>query len=262
MVFSKKLEQARASFLSRVKAGGIGLIPASQKESHGGAGAYVGDMVYGGLDGIVTTFAIVSGVAGAQLGSSIILILGLANLLADGFSMATGAYLSAKSEREYYDWERQRESKEVENFPESELIELYDIYLEQGYSEQDAKTLVEIKSRNAERLVDAMMVEELNMLPSERKPIYSGMATFVSFIIAGVVPLLAYLIGFFVVIPSDMAFYVSLSLSGLTLFGLGAAKKFVTGLNPFKSGLEMMLVGGLAAAVAYLVGDLLKGIGQ
>lgn len=228
----------------------------------GGGGEYVGDLVYGGLDGIVTTFAIVSGVAGAQLGSNIILILGLANLLADGFSMATGAYLSAKSEREYYNWERQKESREVENFPDSELMELYDIYRDQGYSDEDARTLVEIKSRNPERLVDAMMVEELNMLPSVRKPLYSGLATFVSFILAGAVPLLAYFFGLFVAIPSDVSFSISLELSALTLFGLGAAKIFVTGLSPLKSGVEMMLVGGLAAAVAYVVGALLKGIGQ
>lgn len=261
MSFSKRLEKARIAFLQRAASGKSAVI-ARPFEAHGGAGAYVGDLVYGGLDGIVTTFAIVSGVAGAQLGANIILILGVANLLADGFSMATGAYLSVKSQREYYDWERQKESKEVEAFPDSELLELYDIYRDQGYSEEDARTLVEIKARNPERLVDAMMIEELNMLPSEQKPFHSGLATFIAFILAGSVPLLAYLFGLFFVIEADVAFSVSLGLSALTLFGLGAAKKFVTNRSPLKSGLEMMLVGGLAAAVAYTVGALLKGLGQ
>src|SRR5512143_1781966 len=105
------------------------------EERHGGASSlYLGDMVYGGLDGIVTTFAVVSGVAGAQLGSNIILILGLANLFAAGFSMATGAFLSTKSEQEYYQRERRREAWEVEHFPEGERAELYELYRRRDYS--------------------------------------------------------------------------------------------------------------------------------
>src|SRR5512138_637445 len=105
------------------------------EEKHGGASSqYIGDMVYGGLDGIVTTFAVVSGVAGADLGANIVLILGLANLFADGFSMATGAFLSSKSEQEYYDRERRREAWEVEHFPEAEKAELREIYIERGYT--------------------------------------------------------------------------------------------------------------------------------
>lgn len=117
-------------------------------EHHGGTGSqYIGEMVYGGLDGIVTTFAVVSGVAGAQLGANIILILGLANLFADGFSMAVGSYLSTKSEQEYYQREKSRESWEVDNYPEGEKAELYELYMAQGYSEADAAMLVAIKPK-------------------------------------------------------------------------------------------------------------------
>lgn len=230
-------------------------------EEHGGAGSqYIGDFVYGGLDGIITTFAVVSGVAGANLGTGVILILGIANLLADGFSMATGAYLSAKSEREFYDKERERELWEVEHFPEGEKAELYEIYRSKGYSEDDAHQLVEIKSRDEEHWVDAMMLDELGMLKDDRNPLKNGLATLVAFIIAGAVPLLVYLLGLVVPIPPEAAFSVSIALSGAALFGLGAAKVIVTHQNPFRSGLEMLLVGGLAAAVAYIVGSLLAGL--
>ena len=267
MGLSKRLEEARKAFAQRdMEASALAHKPSrivqAAEEEHGGAShLYIGDMVYGGLDGIITTFAVVSGVAGAQLGSNIILILGLANLFADGFSMATGAYLSSKSELEYYEREWQREAWEVEHFPEGERAELYEIYRQQGYSEEDARRLVEIKSRDPQRWVQAMMIDELGLLPDERKPLISALATLASFVVAGSVPLIVYLVGLFVSLSPSVSFPVSLGLSALALFGLGAAKVLVTERSPFRSGLEMLLVGGLAAGVAYGVGALLKGIG-
>jgi vacuolar iron transporter family protein len=231
-------------------------------EEHGGAGSqYLGEMVYGGLDGIITTFAVVSGVAGAQLGTPIILILGLANLLADGFSMATGAYLSTKSEQEYYRKEWEREAWEVEHFPDGERAELQEVYRKRGYAEDEARQLVEIQSREPKRWVKAMMIDELGMLEDEVNPLLNGLVTFGAFVVAGAVPLLIYLLGLAFPVPSEAAFPVAIALSGLALFGLGAAKVMVTRLNPIRSGLEMLIVGGLAAGVAYVVGALLKGIG-
>jgi len=266
-VISKRLEEARQAFSrgdaqASAAAHDPKYITHAAKEEHGGAShQYIGDLVYGGLDGIITTFAVVSGVAGAKLGTSIILILGLANLFADGFSMATGAYLSLKSEQEYYDREWQREAWEVEHLPDGERAELYEIYRQQGYDEADAHQLVEIQTRNPQRWVKAMMIDELGLLPDDRTPTRSALATLVSFVVAGSVPLLVYLFGLFYPIPPDVAFPVSLVLSGLALFGLGAAKVFVTQRSFAKSGVEMLLVGGLAAGVAYGVGALLKGLG-
>lgn len=267
MSLSKRLDEARRAFTRGDMAAAAAAhaserITEGAKEEHGGAGSqYIGDLVYGGLDGIITTFAVVSGVAGAQLGTPIILILGLANLFADGFSMATGAYLSSKSEQEYYEREWQREAWEVEHFPEGERLELIEIYRNQGYSEEDAQKLVEIQSRDPQRWVKAMMVNELRLLPDERKPLLSGLATLLAFVIAGSIPMLIYLVGLFAPISPDVAFPISIALSGLALFGLGAAKVVITRLNPFRSGVEMLIVGGLAAGVAYGVGTLLKGIG-
>jgi len=267
MGISKRLDEARKAYRNGDQKAGAHahdpkVIAQMTAEPHGGAGSqYIGEMVYGGLDGIVTTFAVVSGVAGAELGANIVLILGLANLFADGFSMATGAYLSAKSEKEYYDREQTRERWEVEHYPEGEAAELYELYVNRGYTEEDARHLIEIQTRTVDRWVDTMMIDELNMHRDERNPLVNALATLGSFIVAGAVPLLVYLLGLIMPIAPQTSFFVSLGLSGLALFGLGAAKVFITERNPIKGGLEMLFVGGLAAGVAYLVGALLKGIG-
>jgi VIT1/CCC1 family predicted Fe2+/Mn2+ transporter len=262
---SKRLEEARKAFDKGDKQASAlahtHKAIAQATEHHGGAGSqYLGEMVYGGLDGIITTFAVVTGVAGAQLGTSVILILGLANLLADGFSMATGAYLSTKSEQEYYRKEWEREAWEVEHFPDGERMELLDVYRSRGYSEEDARGLVEIQSREPTRWVNSMMLDELGMMKDESNPLVNGLVTFGAFIVAGSVPLLVYLLGLLVSIPQASTFPASLIMSALALFGLGAAKVMVTKLNPIRSGLEMLVVGGLAAGVAFAVGALLKGI--
>jgi len=266
MSLSKRIEEARKAFERGDKQASAHAHTANAisaaKEEHGGAGSqYLGEMVYGGLDGIITTFAVVSGVAGAQLGTPVILILGLANLLADGFSMATGAYLSSKSEHEYYRKEWEREAWEVKHFPDGERAELQEVYVSRGYTDEEAAQLVEIQSRNPERWVKAMMIDELGMMEDETNPLINGLVTFGSFVIAGAVPLAVYLIGLAFPISPDMAFPISIASSGLALFALGATKVLVTKLNPIRSGLEMLVVGGLAAGVAYVVGALLKGIG-
>lgn len=263
---SKRLEEARQAFLKGDKQASAHAHThnaiTQAAEYHGGAGSqYLGEMVYGGLDGIITTFAVVTGVAGAQLGTHVILILGLANLLADGFSMATGAYLSTKSEQEYYRKEWEREAWEVEHFPDGERMELIDVYLSRGYSEEDARQLVAIQSKEPTRWVNTMMLDELGMMKDESKPLLNALVTFAAFVVAGSVPLLVYLFGLLVSIPQASTFPASLIMSAIALFGLGAAKVLVTKLNPIRSGLEMLIVGGLAAGVAYAVGALLKGIG-
>ena len=266
MSFMKRLDQARDAYQKKdMGASAAAHSPDAIRqavERHGGAShQYIGDMVYGGLDGIVTTYAVVSGVAGANLGSGIILILGLANLLADGLSMAAGAFLSLKSEREYYDRERQRETWEVEHFPDGERSEMVEIYRTKGYSREDAEALMDIQSKSQDLWVDAMMVHELGLLPDDRQPLRSALATFVAFIVAGSVPLLIYLLGLVIPIEPAISFPLAIALSALALFGLGAAKVFVTERSWFRSGLEMLLVGGLTAGVAYLVGYLLQGLG-
>ena len=148
MPIVKRIDQARDAFKRRDRdASRAAHMPEAfaAHEHHGGAEQkYLGEVVYGGLDGIVTTFAIVSGVAGAELGGGVVLILGLANLFADGLSMATGAYLSSKAEIERYDEERRRELWEIDNYPDGERAELVDIYQRQGYSLEDAQSITRV----------------------------------------------------------------------------------------------------------------------
>jgi VIT1/CCC1 family predicted Fe2+/Mn2+ transporter len=267
MSITKRLDQAREAYKNKdlnasQKAHQKKAITNAAREEHGGAGSqYIGNMVYGGLDGIVTTFAVVSGVAGANLGANVVMIMGVANLLADGLSMAIGAYLSEKSVKEYYNNEKKREAWEVDNYPEGERLELKEIYKSQGYPDSDIEQLVKIKTAHKKRWVETMMVEELGLLADDKKPLTGSLVTFASFVVAGSLPLLSYLVGLFIKIPMNVAFWISIGLSALALFSLGAAKVKVTGLKPLRSGLEMLIVGGLAAGVAYGVGVLLKGIG-
>lgn len=239
--------------------------PYAGGQGHSGQGGpgqrYIGAVVYGGLDGIVTTFAIVSGAAGAALGSSIILILGAANLLADGFSMATGAYLSTKSEREYYERERTRQAQEIESVPEQERALLAGVYERQGYSRGEASSLVDIQSRDHERLVDAAMVSRLGLLPEGRRPGLTALATFVAFVLAGSLPLLAFVLGLVVPIDEATALRISAVLTAVALFALGTARVLVTERKWWRSGLEMLVVGGLAALVAYVTGLVLRQLG-
>ncbi len=269
MGFVKRLDKSREAYAARDKDAGarahdpayIARVVEDSDDIHGGGEyRYLGDVVYGGLDGIITTFAIVSGVAGAHMGTGAILIMGIANLLADGISMATGAYISSKSEQQSYAEERQREAWEREHFPEGEKTELYEIYQKRGYSEEDARELVDILFRNSELWLDTMMSEELDMHSDDKRPLYAGLVTLVAFVAAGAVPLSIYLLGLVVTLPGGWSYPISITLSALALFGLGSLRVRVTRRPPLRSGLEMLLIGGLAAGVAYVVGSLLQGL--
>lgn len=224
-------------------------------------GRYIKSLVYGGLDGIVTTFAVVAGVAGASLSSGIVLILGFANVIADGLSMAIGDYLSTKAENEYNQAERQRELWEVENYAEGEKREMIEIYEAKGLNRGDAALVVDIISKNKKAWVDIMMVEELGIVESDESAVGNAVATFLSFAVFGFVPLLAYVVGYCVPLLKAHLFVIACLLTAATLFALGAAKVRITGRAWWKSGLETFVVGGLAAAAAYGIGYALSGLG-
>ena len=218
------------------------------------------------MDGIITTFAVVTGVAGAALSSKVILILGAANLFADGIAMAFGDFLSTKAENEFNATERTREEWEVENFPDAEWEELVDIYLEKGLSREDSEALVDILAKYPDAMVDTMMVEELGILEDDESPLKNAVATFLSFVTFGSLPLMVYLISEFSLFGGldgfleKKALLIACAITGLTLFALGAVKAKVTGRNRLRSGLEMLLIGGIAAAVAYGIGAFLDGL--
>jgi len=202
----------------------------------------------------------VAGVAGASLSAGIVLILGFANLIADGISMAIGDYLSTKAEKEYAAAERKRESWEVENYPEGEKKELIELYMGKGMSEQDAKSVVDTVSKYKKTWIDIMMVEELGILESDESPIKNALVTFFSFAIFGFIPLVAYVLSRFVPDLQSQSFLIACVLTGITLFTLGALKVKVTGQKWFLAGFEMFIVGGLAATAAYGIGAALAGL--
>ncbi len=228
-------------------------------EWHVGA-KYLKSVVYGGLDGIITTFAVVSGVTGASLSTGVLLILGFANLFADGISMAFGDYLSTKAEREYHKAERKREEWEVDNHPEGEKQEMIEIYENRGLSKANAQKVVSIISKKKKTFVDIMMREELGIVESDESPTKNALATFFSFAFFGFIPLLTYVLGWMGFISAANYFVVACVMTGIALFSLGALKTRVTERNLFVAGLEMLLVGSIAAAVAYGIGAALAGL--
>lgn len=261
MEISRRLDEARGQIEQNAGHGGAQVESASRRHGRESVFAeYIGAIVYGGLDGIITTFAVVSGVAGAQLSANIILILGLANLFADGFSMATGDFLSTRSEREVFARDAARQRRTVEQSPDAARDELRSLYLERGLSAEDADALVAVNTRDSDQWVRALLIERDGLIEQNSNPIYGAIATFLAFVVAGSLPLLVYLIGLAVPISPDAAFPISIVLSAIALFTLGAMKYFVTRMNPIRSGVEMLLVGGLAAVVAYVIGVLLKSL--
>ena len=224
------------------------------------SGKYIKSIVYGGLDGIITTFAVVAGVAGAALPVSVVLILGFANLIADGLAMAFGDFLSTKAEDEFYQAERNREEWEFDNHLDGEKRELVELYLGKGLAEEDAKQIVDILAKDRNTMVDVMMVEELGLFKSDQSPLGNALATFLSFVLFGFVPLLSYVTGYFGNFRNDFGFSWACVLTALTLFALGSLKARFTGRPWAGSGLEMLLVGGIAALAAFGIGHLLQGL--
>lgn len=220
-------------------------------------GTYLGDGVYGANDGIVTTFAVIAGAMGALLAPGVIIILGIANLLADGFSMAASNFLSLRSKKEFDRKQKEKEEWEIDNFPEIEKEEVRMILRRWGIPEESIETSLEEIVKDKKRWVDFMMREELELEEPSKKGIAGhALCTFIAFVIAGTIPLLPYLLSF----PSSSQFLISAILTAISFFFVGVARTLVTGGNLIKSGLEVFFIGGCAAGVAYGVGWLVKSI--
>jgi len=215
--------------------------------------------VFGGLDGIITTFAVVAAVAGADLPQKTVLMMGIANLVSDGISMGLGDFLSEKSERSYIEEEWKRETWELENDPDGEKTEMIELYVEEGMTLQDATAIVEAFSNYPKMFVNLMMVDELDLEKfdaDEEDEIWKqGAITCVSFWVFGSVPV----IGFQVIAATGLAestqniFLLDCIVTMLTMFALGWIKAGITSQNKLKEGVLMVLNGGLACSAGYLV---------
>lgn len=215
------------------------------------AGTYIKDLIYGANDGIITTFAVVAGATGASLSPMVVIILGLANLFADGLSMGAGNFLGIKSERDYQKAQRKKEEWEIDHLRNLEVQEIRDIYTKRGFEGKDLENAVAITIADRKRWVDVMMRDELGIIEEVKdSPLKHGLATFLAFVLAGLVPLLAYLLP----LAGNLTFKVSLLLTALALFLIGALRCRVTLVKWWRGGLEMLSAGSGAAIAAYFIG--------
>ncbi len=220
---------------------------------------YLRDWVFGGIDGAVTTFAIVAGVAGAQLSTPVILILGAANLLADGFSMAAGNYSGVKAEKDDYERLREMEIRHIAVAPEGEREEIRQIFASKGFEGKDLDRAVEIITASHERWVRVMLEEEHGAPKVDRSPMKAGVITFIAFFLCGAVPLIPFLFGGSLLADGN-ALFVATAMTGATFFGIGTLKAKWSTAPWWASGLETFAIGIVAAGVAYGVGALLRGL--
>jgi VIT1/CCC1 family predicted Fe2+/Mn2+ transporter len=216
--------------------------------------SYLRDWVYGGIDGTVTTFAIMAGVVGADLSSGVVVVLGVANLLADGFSMAAANYSSTKTEIEEYAQIRRMEERHVELDPEGEREEVRQIFEAKGFEGEALETAVDVITARREQWIDTMMTEEHGMPPINRSPSRAASFTFLSFVLCGSVPLLAYLMQLSNPLP------VAAIMTGATFFAIGSLRSRWSPTPWWRAGFETFAIGMSAAGVAFLVGYMLQGL--
>lgn len=227
---------------------------------NGRRGQYLADAVLGATDGIVTTFAVVTGAAGASLSTGVVLIMGFANLAADGFSMAAGNYLGGRSQQEYWKAEKRREIWEIENLPQAEKEEIRRLYRQKGFEGEMLEAVVHTITADKRIWLDEMMREELGIQEEGVAPLRSGLVTFAAFTIAGLLPLIFYVWAFFQPSLAQSALPASVGLTAVALFTVGAARRFMMRTSWWRSGLEILLVGGLAATCAFVLGRALRSL--
>ncbi len=219
--------------------------------------SYLGDFVLGAVDGAVTTFAIVAGAAGAGLSSGVALVLGLANVLADGLSMAAGNYLKARSDEQTLERFREMEERHIDEIPDGEREEIRQIFAAKGFDGEILKEIVNVITQDRKQWVDTMLTEEWGLPLETPRPLYSAIATMSAFVVAGMVPLVP--LFFYLGSGAKQPFAITSALTAATFFGIGAVRGRVTERNAWLAGLETLFIGGIAASVAYAVGALLEG---
>lgn len=213
--------------------------------------SYLRDFVYGGIDGAITTFAIVSGVWGAHLPVRTVLILGIANLLADGFSMAVSNYLGSRAESESLKRFRAIEEKHIQLYPEGEREEIRQIFSRKGITRPALEEVVKAICSERNRWIDTMLTEEYGLSPSLHSPLRAALGTFIAFVICGSVPLIPFMA------EIRLPFHVAAIATGITFFLIGSAKSRWSSQSWWASGLYTLAVGSSASALAFAIGAFL-----
>jgi VIT1/CCC1 family predicted Fe2+/Mn2+ transporter len=222
--------------------------------------SYLADFVYGAIDGTVTTFAVVSGVAGAGLPAEVIVVLGLANLAGDGFSMAASNYLGTKTNAQLLEKARQMERRHIVLEPDGEREEVRQIYARKGFEGQLLEHIVDGITSNEQQWVNTMLTEELGLRLTTPSAIRAAIVTFIAFLFVGFIPLFSFVWQLMSSFPVELAYAWSTGLTAIAFFGVGAAKSRFVEQKWYVSGFETLLVGGTAAGLAYGIGSLLQSI--
>ena len=213
------------------------------------------DFIYGSIDGAVTTFAIVAGVIGAGLSPGIVLILGFANLFADGFAMAAANYQATKAKREFIEMKQKQEEWEIDHLREQEKDEIRSIYRKKGFGGELLEDIVRVITSRRKVWVDTMMREELGLIKDDKNPVDSSVSTFVGFNLIGLIPLFPFIVflifGF--EITSNVFFYSIISVI-VAFFLVGMIKGWIVKKSMIQSGINTIIIGSIAASVAYLIG--------
>ena len=215
----------------------------------------ISDAVLGGIDGCVTTFAVVSGTVGGGFPTSVAIVLGFANLIADGFSMAISNYESNKAQQDFIDSVRQAEEKHIDEIPEGEREEIRQIFYKKGFRREILEIIVETISQDKKLWVDTMLTEEHGIHKFAPNPWKSASATFIAFIIVGAIPLLPFLVSS---IRVPQQFILSAGLAGAMFFLIGMLKSLVFQKPLLFSGLRTLATGSAAAGLAFFTGYLLR----
>ena len=223
-------------------------------ERHFTATETVRDIVIGMSDGLTVPFALAAGISGAGVGTAIVVTAGLAEIAAGSIAMGLGGYMAARTDAEHFDAERARETAETLDVPEKEKAEIDSIFRKYGLDDAQIKPIVEILSKDRKRWVDFMMRFELGLdVPDPKRARVSAFTIAVSYIAGGLIPLAPYMIFNDV----NTALWGSVVVTMLALFVFGYVKGKFTGLDPLRGGLQTVLVGGLAAGVAFILARLL-----
>jgi VIT1/CCC1 family predicted Fe2+/Mn2+ transporter/rubrerythrin len=243
-----KLAQDSAQHANKLmKDGGISEEPWHNSES----GGLLRNIVYGFNDGLTANFGLIAGIIGANAAPHIILVSGIAGMIADSLSMGASGYLAAVSEKEVFEYEKQMEADEISMMPELETEELALIYEAKGMDSEEAKQRAVEAMKNPEQVLAEKVHEELGLSEKLVSPIKEGWITGTSTAVGAIIPILPFF--FF---NGILAVLISFTIAMLTHFGVGAARSFFTGRGIFKSGFDMFVVGMGVAAVGYLIGEL------
>lgn len=221
--------------------------------------SFLGDAVLGGIDGCVTTFAVAAGAAGAGFPAYIVVIMGFANLFADGFSMAASNFMRAKSERDKVDQTMLVEQTHIKLIPEGEREELRQIFEMKGFRDDVLEKIVETISSDKKLWINTMVREEYNLSIYGPSPLKEAVVTFVSFLIIGFIPVIPFL---FNALPLAMQFKISIMITSISFFLIGLIRGYVLQYKIVQSGFLTLITGGGAAVLAFLIGNILGNLNR